>query len=109
MEGRVWSLLVASLVTVWAVFGELVTLAQLVGELGTDQGFNQAAVYVVDVLLATAALVMAIYTWRRLPAIARSTRRGPPPTKRRPRAPNEATAVMLEAKTSSRSTPVSLL
>ncbi|WCB93838.1 hypothetical protein DSM104299_02558 [Baekduia alba] len=74
MQGQVWSFLVSCYVTVWAVLGELLTLWLLFDELGTDQGFGGAALWIVRGLVLVALLVTAIYTWRRVPALAQSTR-----------------------------------
>lgn len=80
MQGRVWGFLVASLITVWAVFGELLTVWLLLDELGQEQGFSDTSLFVFKLLIAAAAFTMAVYTWRRIPAIVASQRRKPAQT-----------------------------
>jgi hypothetical protein len=74
MQGSVWGFLVASFITVWAVFGELFVVLQLLEELGQDQGFNSASLVLLRILVGLAALTMAVYTVRRTPAIVASER-----------------------------------
>jgi hypothetical protein len=79
MEGTVWGFLAASFITVWAVFGELLTLWLLLDELGQDQGFTESSLNIFKVLIAGATLAMAVYTLQRIPAIVASERAKPDP------------------------------
>ena len=64
----------ASLITVWAVFGELLTIWLLLDELGQDQGFSATARGIFKALIVAAAVTMCVYTVRRIPAIVYSER-----------------------------------
>jgi hypothetical protein len=77
-QGHFAGLLLASLITVWAVFGELWTMGLLVDELGQDQGFGGGAVDVFKGLLIASVIAMCIYT----PVRTRATVKGerPKPT-----------------------------
>jgi hypothetical protein len=71
LKGFVIPFLIAALITVWAVFGELWTMWRLVEELGREEGFTDFAVTVVQVMLAIAALSMIPYTLIRVRAAIR--------------------------------------
>jgi hypothetical protein len=92
MEGLVIGLLLASLVTVWAVFGELVMLWQLLDALGGEQGFTADALAVIKCLVVVAGLTMIAYTIQRIPVIVVS--------QRKKQAGTEATPVQAEPQTS---------
>lgn len=77
LQGFVGPFLLAALITVWAVFGELWTLWLLVEELSQDSGFTGVAVIAVKVLLAGAALGMVPYTLVRINSIVKSSRAKP--------------------------------
>lgn len=60
--GLFWA---ASVITLWAVFGELLTLWLLAGDLGSDQGFTSTATAFFQALLIIAAAGLLIYApWR---------------------------------------------
>jgi hypothetical protein len=64
-ETRVGLFWTASVITLWAVFGELLTLWLLAGDLGSDQGFTGTATTFLKVLVVIAAVGLAIYApWR---------------------------------------------
>jgi len=71
LKGYVIPFLIAALITVWAVFGELWTMWRLVEELGREEGFTDFAVTVVQVMLGSAALLMIPYTLIRVRAAIR--------------------------------------
>jgi hypothetical protein len=77
MEGFVIGLLLASFVTVWAVFGELVMLWQLLDALGGEQGFTPDALAVLKGLVVAAGLTMIVYTIQRIPVIVVSQQTKP--------------------------------
>jgi hypothetical protein len=77
MHGTVPGFLVASLITVWAVFGELLTLWLLLDELGQDQGFSETALLIFKALIAIAAVTMCVYTILRILAIVNNERAKP--------------------------------
>ena len=64
-----WAFLAAAAITIWAVFGELLTLFQLVEALGQGHGFTGVAVTFFRGLLGLAALAMAIYIPKRISAL----------------------------------------
>jgi hypothetical protein len=61
-----WAFLVAAAITTWAVFGELLTLFQLVDALGQDHGFTGPAVIFFRVLLGLAMVAVAVYVPKRV-------------------------------------------
>ncbi len=62
VEGFVLPFLIAALITLWAVFGELWTIWLLVEELGVEKGFSSLGVTVLQVLLVAGAVAMVPYT-----------------------------------------------
>jgi hypothetical protein len=74
-EGKEWALvsyvlpfLIATWITLWAVYGELYTLFLLLGELGEGEGFTSTAVWVARGMLILAGFAMASYTYFKLDA-----------------------------------------
>jgi hypothetical protein len=65
-EGYVLLFMVAAFITLWAVYGELWTICQLVGELGDDKGFTSLGVDALRGLLIAAGIAMFPYTYGRL-------------------------------------------
>jgi hypothetical protein len=76
-QGFVWPFLLAALITVWAVLGELWTLWLLVDELSQDKGFSGLAALAIKVLIGGAAVGMAPYTLWRIKGIVNSKRDKP--------------------------------
>jgi hypothetical protein len=76
-QGYVLPFLLAALITVWAAFGELLTLWLLIAELGQDQGFSSFAIFVIRALIVLAAAGMIPYTLFRVKGIAKSKRDKP--------------------------------
>lgn len=77
LKGYTIPFLLASLITVWAVFGEIWTMWRLFEELGrAGQGFSDFAVTVVQVLLGLAVLAMIPYTVIRIRAAVRKAPEG---------------------------------
>lgn len=74
MQGTVGAFLAASLITLWAVFGELFVVWLLLEELGQDEGFSGASLMLLRILVVLAGITMAVYTLRRIPAIVASER-----------------------------------
>lgn len=74
MQGTVGAFLAASLITLWAVFGELFVVWLLLEELGQDEGFSGASLMLLRILVVLAGITMALYTLRRIPAIVASER-----------------------------------
>jgi hypothetical protein len=70
-RGYVLPFLLASLITLWAVFGEVWTMWLLIGELGHENGFTDHAVAVTRLLLALAVIGMIPYTFTRVGAAVR--------------------------------------
>jgi hypothetical protein len=64
--GSVSAFVVACVITVWAVLGELWLTLRLIRELGGATGFNLTAEIVMYVLMAASAVLVALYVWRRL-------------------------------------------
>ena len=62
VESLVWPFLLAGLVTLWAVFGEMYTLFWLIGELGPGDGFTLFGIDVLRGLLIVGALALFPYT-----------------------------------------------
>lgn len=83
MQASVLGFLVASLVTVWAVLGELWTVWLMLDALGDDQGFSDTALWVFRTLILVAFAMMLPYTIIRIPAIVSSERRKPHKVKAR--------------------------
>lgn len=74
MQGTVGAFLAASLITVWAVFGELFVVWLLLEELGRDEGFSGTSLVLLRILVVLAGITMAVYTLRQIPAIVASER-----------------------------------
>lgn len=62
VEGYVLPFLIAALITLWAVFGELWTIWLLIEELGNGKGVTSFSVTILQVLLLVAAVAMIPYT-----------------------------------------------
>jgi hypothetical protein len=73
---KVWAFLAAAAITMWAVFGELLTLFQLVDALGQEHGFTGVAEIFFRVLLRLGALAMAIYIPKRISALSKAPAAG---------------------------------
>ena len=72
LKGYTVPFLLAALITVWAVFGEIWTMWRIFEELGRGDGFSQFGVWVVRVLLGLAAVAMVPYTIIRVRAASRT-------------------------------------
>jgi hypothetical protein len=66
LKGFVLPFLMAALITLWAVFGELWTMWLLLGELGSEGGFSGTGVAVGRGLLLVGFLAMLPYTFTRI-------------------------------------------
>jgi hypothetical protein len=97
MEGRVWGFLAASFVTVWAVFGELLTVWLLIYELGQDQGFSDVSLAVFKILILATACTMVLYTCQRIRAIVASERNKPAEMKGRHKPHIDTTAQPMQS------------
>ncbi len=73
-QGYVGLFLAASLITVWAVFGELWVTWLLIDELGRSDGFSSLAIWIFRGLIVIAALAMILYTFWRVHSIVKSER-----------------------------------
>jgi len=62
-QGFVWSFLLASALTLWAVLGELVTTLLLFGEISSTSSFSQPVLWLFLALVVAAALVLLGYVW----------------------------------------------
>jgi hypothetical protein len=62
-QGFVWSFLVASGLTIWAVVGEMATIGLLLAELHGEKSISTEALYVLWGVLGAAALVVLHYSW----------------------------------------------
>ena len=67
LHGYVWSFLLSSLITLWAVLGELVTIAFLLNELSATGSVPNSVAYVFVGLMFAAALLMLYYLWTGIP------------------------------------------
>jgi hypothetical protein len=65
-EGFVWSFLLSTGLVMWAVLGELACLLLIVSELDRADLFTTSAIVVFIVLMATAALAILFYAYRRM-------------------------------------------
>jgi membrane protein implicated in regulation of membrane protease activity len=63
-QGYVWSFLLASFVTLWAVLGELATLWFLLTEIGVQGTLSTGPLRVFQGVLLLAGLLVFFYTWR---------------------------------------------
>jgi hypothetical protein len=77
LQGTVWAFLLACFITVWAVYGELLTLWLLVDELDVDGGLSGVIVWIFRILLLGSAVAMVVYTWWRIPSIVVAERDAP--------------------------------
>jgi hypothetical protein len=73
-QGFVWVFVISCVITVWAVLGELLTLAILVDELGGDSGFTTVAVWGFRGMLLVSAFAVLFYVVWRFDSIVNSTR-----------------------------------
>ena len=72
LPNKMWAFLVAATITMWAVFGELLTLFQLVDALGQGHGFTGLAVVFFRILLGTAMVAVAVYVPMRIRALRKA-------------------------------------
>jgi hypothetical protein len=70
-EGTMLALLIASGITLWAVFGQLATMGLLIDELHANDRLSSDLRTLFSWLLWAAALLMAVYAWRALYALAK--------------------------------------
>ena len=70
---KLWSFLLASFLTVWAVYGELWTLYLLVDDLGRPEGFPSIAVSLLKLVFVAAALGALAYVFRKIQAVVQGT------------------------------------
>jgi hypothetical protein len=63
-QGYVWSFLLASFVTMWAVLGELATLWFLLTEIGVQGTLSAGPLHIFQVVLLLAGLLALFYAWR---------------------------------------------
>jgi hypothetical protein len=69
MQGTVLGFVVASIVTMWAVWGELIVLTLLLKEIGDDKGFSDVAVGFLYGAVGVVAILLLVYVARKTPAI----------------------------------------
>jgi len=70
-QGYVWSFLLATLITLWAVLGELGTIAFLVYEIRSAGSLPSSVTYVFAGAMAVAGLLVLWYLWTAIPATIR--------------------------------------
>jgi hypothetical protein len=69
LQGYVWSFLLASAITLWAMLGELGTILAVFNEIRVGETMPQAIVWVLGVLLVISAGLLLAMSWRRIRAI----------------------------------------
>jgi hypothetical protein len=77
LQGTAGAYLLACVITIWAVFGQMWTLALLIDELGQGDGFTAFAVLAFKIMLLVAFVAMVIYTVRRVDAVFNAKRKKP--------------------------------
>jgi hypothetical protein len=77
MQGTVLGFVVASMVTMWAVWGELIVLWLLLEEIGEDKGFSGVAVWFLRCAVVAVMVLLIFYIARKTPAIVAPTRKKP--------------------------------
>jgi cytochrome c oxidase subunit IV len=68
-QGYVWSFLLASFATLWAVLGELATLSFLLTEIGLQGFLSGGSLHIFQGALLLAGLLALVYAWRSVAAI----------------------------------------
>jgi hypothetical protein len=68
-QGYVWSFLFSSMVTLWAVAGELLTVFLLFREIRTAQSLSKLSVWVMLGVVVFAAVLLLLYAWTSIRAI----------------------------------------
>lgn len=63
-QGFVWSFLLASAITLWAVIGELATIFLLFGEMAAQASFAEPVLWLFALLMGAGALLVLLYVWR---------------------------------------------
>ena len=63
-QGYVWSFLLASAMTLWAVLGELATMFLLLAEIQAEGSMSAPPILVFQSVLAAAGVVLIVYAWR---------------------------------------------
>jgi hypothetical protein len=76
-QGNLFGFLAASVITVWAVLGELWVTLLLLEELGSSQGFSEAAVWTLRILVGLALAMVVVHVVKRLLIVVDSTRTKP--------------------------------
>jgi hypothetical protein len=71
-QGHVWSFLLASFVTLWAVLGELVTLWFLLTEIGVQGTLSRGPLHIFQGVLLLAGLLALFYAWRSIAQIVKT-------------------------------------
>jgi len=71
LRGYVWSFLLTTLITLWAVLGELATIAFLLYEIRNGGSLPSSVTYLFAGVMLVAALLMLVYVWRGVPATIR--------------------------------------
>jgi hypothetical protein len=72
LRGYVWSFLVTTVITLWAVLGELATIAFLLYEIRSAGSLPTSVTYFFAGVMLAAAILMLIYVWRGIPDTIRS-------------------------------------
>jgi hypothetical protein len=73
-QGKTWAFAIASVVTLWGVLGELITVGLLLREIGKAGGLSTVLVVLAWGILVAIIGTAVVYTWRRMGSILR-----PPP------------------------------
>jgi hypothetical protein len=63
-QGFVWSFLLATALTLWAVLGELITVSVLLSEIGAGGALPFATVVLFALLLVLGVVLLCVYAWR---------------------------------------------
>lgn len=63
-QGYVWSFLLASAITLWAVLGELATIFLLLAEMQAEGSMSAPAILMFQSLLLIAVVFLIVYVWR---------------------------------------------
>jgi hypothetical protein len=69
LQGYVWSFLLATAITVWAVLGEIGTMFAIFDEIRVGQTMPDAAIAVLALVLALSAVLLLVMSWKRVKAI----------------------------------------
>jgi hypothetical protein len=84
-QGFVWSFLLASGITLWAVVGEMATIGLLIVELHGEKSISTAALYILWGVLGAGALLILYYCWNTIRWMIESKSSHPKAKKKRAR------------------------